>query len=249
MVVDPVPPERRKKASVKSLPGKSVRTDGTQEAPPDRNGRIPEPTVLRLPLYYRSLLDLKSAGVRIVSSDEMARRTGIKASQFRKDLSCFGEFGVQGVGYPVDRLLDRIADIMRINRTHPVVLVGAGNLGSALINYKGFPEWGFHIVQIFDASPARIGHRLGHVKIRDMADLPEPLQVPVGIIAVPAEGAARVCELLVQSGVRAILNFSGAKLPSSSGVVVRNVDLADELAVLAYYLSKTPNPERRSRRG
>lgn len=211
----------------------------TPRPPADKATKIPPPTVLRLPLYFRSLLDLKSAGTRIVSSEEMASRTGIKASQFRKDLSCFGEFGVQGVGYPVDRLLDRIATIMRINQTHPVVLVGAGNLGTALVNYKGFPEWGFHIVQIFDASPQRIGQTLGAVRIGDMAALPHPLYVKVGIIAVPAEGAPNVCNLLIASGVRAILNFSGAKLAAPKGVFIRNVYLADELAILAYYLSNS----------
>ncbi|MHB2018136.1 MAG: redox-sensing transcriptional repressor Rex [Candidatus Xenobia bacterium] len=198
--------------------------------------RIPEPTIQRLPLYYRALQELSGGQQRTVSSEDMAALTGVKASQFRKDLSCFGEFGVQGVGYSVQHLLERIAEIMRINQMQDAVLVGAGNLGSALVNHKGFPSWGFQIVAVFDNSPSRVGQRVGPLTVRDMSELPQPLGVPIGIIAVPAEGAVKVGQLLARSGIRGILNFSGTKLPHTPGVVVRNVDLTDQLAILSYYL-------------
>ena len=123
----------------------------------NRKDRIPGPTVARLPIYFRCLAELKERNVKIVSSGDIAAAAGIKASQFRKDLSYFGEFGIQGLGYPVEDLLKRITSIMQLDRRRRVVLLGAGNLGSALANFPGFSRWGFDIVHIFDSSPDKIG--------------------------------------------------------------------------------------------
>lgn len=203
----------------------------------ERRLRIPDPTIGRLPVYYRCCVELLEQGTAVVSSELMARRAGVKASQFRKDLSYFGEFGIQGLGYPVQQLRDRIAAIMQLDRTHRVVLVGAGNLGTALAGYPGFARWGFLVSCIYDQSPQRVGTHLCGLEIRDVAELPRPLDVDMGVLAVPASSAAEVAMLLVRSGVRALLNFSGVPLPVPPPVVVRNVDMNHELAILAYHLA------------
>lgn len=203
----------------------------------DKRDKIPDPTVARLPIYFRCLAELHENKVSIVSSVDIAERAGIKASQFRKDLSYFGEFGIQGLGYPVEHLLHRIASIMQLDRKHPVVLVGAGNLGSALANFPGFSRWGFEIAHIFDADPRKVGREIGGVEVHDIKELPRSLGVDVGVLAVPPQAAPSAADLLVRSGVKALLNFTGRTLAIDSGVVVRNVDLTHELAILTYHLT------------
>lgn len=203
----------------------------------EKRDKIPDPTVARLPIYFRCLAELHESKVSIVSSVDIAERAGIKASQFRKDLSYFGEFGIQGLGYPVEHLLHRIASIMQLDRKHPVVLVGAGNLGSALGNFPGFSRWGFEIAHIFDADPKKVGRTIGSIKVRSVDELPCPLGVDVGVLAVPPQAAAPAADLLMRSGVKALLNFTGRNLAHGSGVVVRNVDLTHELAILTYHLT------------
>ncbi|MEW6282245.1 MAG: redox-sensing transcriptional repressor Rex [Candidatus Eremiobacterota bacterium] len=203
----------------------------------ERRDKIPEPTIARLPSYFRCLVELRESDQNIVSSEEIASRAGVKASQFRKDLSYFGEFGIQGLGYPVRHLLDRIAAIMQLDQEHEVVLVGAGNLGSALAGFPGFLRWGFRIAHIYDQAPEKIGKRLHGVEIHDIRDLPKPLGVPLGIVAVPPLGAREAARLLIDSGVRALLNFTGTVLEHPPEVVVRNVDMTHELAILAYHLT------------
>lgn len=202
----------------------------------DKRQKIPEPTVSRLPVYFRRLSELKQTGVTIVSSEEIAAQAGIKASQFRKDLSYFGEFGIQGLGYPVSHLLDRISAIMQLNKVHKMVLVGAGNLGAALANYPGFARWGFTLTEVYDADPRKVGRRLGHLTIKDAGELPKELDASIGMIAVPAQAARDVAQLLVDSGVNALLNFSGSQIFAPEHVVVRNVDLTHELAILNFFL-------------
>jgi redox-sensing transcriptional repressor len=202
-----------------------------------RRERIPEPTVARLPIYFRCLADLKERNIKIVSSGDIASKAGIKASQFRKDLSYFGEFGIQGLGYPVEDLLDRITAIMQLDRRRRVVLLGAGNLGSALGNFPGFARWGFDVLHIFDSDPEKVGTDIAGIKVESVGDLPKPLNVELGILAVPPAAAQKCAELLTASGVKAILNFTSRPLVAPSGVVVRNVNLTHELAILAYHLS------------
>jgi redox-sensing transcriptional repressor len=161
----------------------------------------------------------------------------MKASQFRKDLSFFGEFGVQGMGYPVSQLLERICSILQLSAVHRVVLVGAGNLGAALLNYQGFPEWNFHITRVFDANPAKHGQLLAGLPIEDIGLLPMSLGCTMGIVAVPSGAAVATARVLVASGVRALLNFTGVKLDLPPSVSVRNVDLTNELSILSYKLS------------
>lgn len=202
-----------------------------------RRERIPGPTIGRLPIYFRCLADLKERNIKIVSSGDIAAEAGIKASQFRKDLSYFGEFGIQGLGYPVEDLLKKITSIMQLDRRRRVVLLGAGNLGSALGNFPGFSRWGFDVVHIFDSDPAKVGTELGGVPIEDISDLPKELEVELGILAVPPQAAQSCAELLLGSGVKAILNFTSRPLGAPEGVVIRNVNLTHELAILAYNLA------------
>ena len=201
----------------------------------------PGPTVARLPIYFRCLAELKERNVRIVSSGDIATAAGIKASQFRKDLSYFGEFGIQGLGYPVEDLLDRIRSIMRLDRRRRVVLLGAGNLGSALGNFPGFSRWGFDVVYVYDSADEKIGTTLNGIPVEDIGKLPKELDVELGILAVPPEAAQTCAELLTRSGVSAILNFTGRPLTAPKGTVIRNVNLTHELAILAYNLAGEPD--------
>lgn len=203
--------------------------------------RVPEPTIARLATYFRCLADLSDQEVGVVSSEEIAFRAGVKASQVRKDLSYFGEFGVQGLGYPVPRLLDRVASILQLDQQHRVALVGAGNLGTALAGFPGFARWNFHILWIFDSSPAKVGQEINKIKVEPTASLPRRLPADLGILAVPGPAAGDVARLLVDSGVTALLNFTGAHLHLGSSVFVRNVDLTHELAILAYH-ARRPDP-------
>ncbi len=201
--------------------------------------KVPNPTLERLATYYAILSDLKGNQVDTISSAEVEERTGIKAAQFRKDLSYFGEFGRPGLGYVVDELQDRIGHILKIEKTQPVLLIGAGNLGSALVGYPPLRADNFRIVAAFDNSANKIGKQLWDLTIRDAARIVEDnaaLGARLAIIAVPAGSAQAVAEQLVQAGIRNILNFAPVALRLPDDVTVRNVDFVQELAVLSFHL-------------
>jgi redox-sensing transcriptional repressor len=209
------------------------------------NGKVPVPTLERLATYVRFLIDLAHANVDTISSAEVEQQTGINAAQFRKDLSYFGEFGKPGVGYNVIDLQARIANILKIDREQRVVLVGAGNLGSALVGYPGLTEHRFNLVAVFDNNFGKIGRPLWNLEILDIVRMNEVnrrLGARIGIIAVPAAAAQGVCDLLVEAGIRAILNFAPVRLRVPEFVVVRNVSFLQELAVLSYHLSADQPP-------
>ncbi len=202
--------------------------------------KVPIPTLERLATYFRYLIDLESSHVETISSTEVEKQTGVNAAQFRKDLSYFGEFGKPGVGYNVVELQNRIAQILKIDRDQPVVVIGAGNLGSALVGYPGLREQRFHIVGVFDSSDQKIGHSVWDLKIRDVRELQganQQLRAKIAIIAVPAQAAQTVADLAINSGVRALLNFAPIILKVPDRIVVRNVSFLQELAVLSYHLS------------
>jgi redox-sensing transcriptional repressor len=204
------------------------------------NGKVPIPTLERLATYLRFLIDLDQANVETISSAEVERQTGINAAQFRKDLSYFGEFGKPGVGYNVAELQSRIARILQIDREQRVILVGAGNLGSALVGYPGLQEHRFNLVAVFDNNYGKIGRPLWDLEIRDIAsvkDTNQKLGARIAILAVPAPAAQKVAELLVDAGIHAILNFAPVLLRVPLTVYVRNVSFLQELAVLSYHLS------------
>jgi redox-sensing transcriptional repressor len=199
--------------------------------------RIPEATVARLAVYLRVLGGLADSGRGTVSSGELASAAGVNPAGLRKDLSHLGPCGTRGVGYEVATLRDRIAAVLGMETAHACVLVGIGNLGSALAGYGGFGSRGFEFVGLFDASPDRVGQRIGGLPVRPMAELEDVVAATgatVGVIATPAEVAQGVADRLARSGVRSILNFAPVTLAAPAGVDVRQVDLSVELQVLAF---------------
>jgi len=204
--------------------------------------KVPMPTLERLSTYLRYLLDMQAKGVYTILSADVERDTGVNAAQFRKDLSFFGEFGKPGVGYNVLELQQRIARILKVHREQPVILVGAGNLGTALVGYPGLRHHGFAISAVFDNNPSKIGKRLGDLAILDIHRLKEEtsrLQAKIGIITVPASEAQAVANMMVEADIKGILNFAPATLRVPEDVTVRNVYFIQELAVLSYYVARS----------
>lgn len=203
--------------------------------------KVPMPTLERLATYLTALTDLKVRNVETVSSTDIEERTGVNAAQFRKDLSYFGEFGRPGIGYNVADLHSRISRILNLERTQPVLLVGTGNLGSALLGYPALRAENFQIVGAFDSDPAKIGTRIWNLAVKSVDDLAEEnshLQARIGIVAVPAPAAQEVAMKLVEADVLTILNFAPVALKLPGEVTVRNVDFVQELAVLSFHLSR-----------
>ncbi|NRB73613.1 MAG: redox-sensing transcriptional repressor Rex [Verrucomicrobiales bacterium] len=203
---------------------------------------IPKRTVYRLSLYQRCLQKFLEQGVETVSSDDLATAAGVKSTQLRKDLGYVGQFGTRGLGYSVETLSAAISGVMGLSMLQPVVLVGVGNLGAALIRYGGFRKEGFEIIAAFDAEPANVKgptEEMG-VPVHHVSTLGEYVKehaVRVGIVAVPESAGQDVAETLVNSGVQAILNFSPAVLSVPEEVVVNHVDLAAELGSLGFFVN------------
>lgn len=205
---------------------------------------VPEIVVRRLPLYLRALTALAEAEHLITSSQELADKLGISSAQIRKDLSYFGEFGKQGMGYEVAYLRDQLRRILHVDRQWDMVLVGVGDLGHAIVNYGGFGRWDYRIVALFDNDAAKIGTTVGGVLVRDVEELEASLpalQVQIGIIAVPAPHAQEVAERLVQGGIRAILNYAPTNLNLPPEVRVHAIDPVVGLQGMSFYLA--PRPE------
>jgi redox-sensing transcriptional repressor len=207
----------------------------------DRGEHIPEATVARLPVYHRSLADLRLAGVTTVSSERLAELAGVNAAKVRKDLSYLGTYGTRGVGYEVEYLLVEVERVLGRTHTSPVVIVGLGNLGRALAHYDGFDDGGFPVVGLVDADPAKVGAEVaGHVvqPPSELGRLVREHGVEVGIIATPASGAQQVADAMVAAGVRSILNFAPAVVTVPEGVPLRKVDVATELQILSFYAER-----------
>jgi len=205
------------------------------EAKPPRKA-VPDPTLLRMCRYLR-ILERRDQST--ISSAAIAEAAGVNAAQVRKDLSFFGEFGQPGVGYDVGELLASLKRIMGLDREREVVVVGAGALGSALINYPGFEDRGFKIVALFDNNPAKVGHRLRGYEVMPFDRLGEVVadaDVSLAIVAVPRVAAQDVADALIAAGVKGILNFAPVALKVPDDVTVRSVDLTLQLETLAYYL-------------
>jgi len=200
---------------------------------------IPRKTVYRLSLYYRSLQRLKANQIATVSSAALAKAAGVKPTQLRKDLAYLGQFGTRGLGYDVDALSTKLTEALGTARLQPVILVGVGNLGAALLHYVGFAKEGFEIVAAFDADPSPERAAELRVPLLGMTAL-RPFvadrAVKMAILAVPATAAQEVINELVHAGIIGILNFSPALLQVPDGVVVNNVDLALELENLSYFI-------------
>ena len=200
---------------------------------------IPRKTVYRLSIYLRCLQRLKSNAIHTVSSETLAKVAGVKSTQLRKDLTYFGQFGTRGLGYDVEQLVQMISDLLGTNSLQPVILVGVGNLGSALLQYRGFQQEGFEIVAAFDLEADRKRARQVGQPIHGMPLLPEFVaqhRVRMAIIAVPATAAQEVANALVQAGITGILNFAPIVLQVPEEVMVNNVNLAIELENLSYFI-------------
>jgi redox-sensing transcriptional repressor len=202
-----------------------------------RPRNIPEATVARLAVYLRVLTAFVDGGRTSVSSGELAAAAGVNPAGLRKDLSYLGPCGVRGVGYEVSVLHSRISGALGLQRRRACVLVGIGNLGHALADYAGFGSRGFEFVALLDASPARVGERIGERTVLPVGELERVVgetAASIGVIATPAEVAQSVCDRLVAAGIRSILNFAPVALTVPPGVDVRKVDLSVELQVLAF---------------
>jgi redox-sensing transcriptional repressor len=200
--------------------------------------RIPEATVARLPVYLRSLLEAAEAKTPTISSERLADRAGVNAAKVRKDLSYLGSYGTRGVGYDVEYLLYQISRELGLTQDWPVVIVGIGNLGHALANYRGFSARGFRIAALFDSDPAKVGEVMGNLAVRPIDELDETARaehVAIGVITTPPQVAQEVADRLVAAGVTSILNFAPTVLSVPDYVSLRKVDLSIELQILSFY--------------
>lgn len=199
---------------------------------------MPPSTVVRLPGYLRALDALGAEGVVLTSSDELAGRAGVSSAQLRKDLSFLGSYGRRGIGYDVAHLAEQIGTVLGLTTQRRLVIVGIGNLGHALANYSGFAERGFAVVGLVDADPAVVGSVVAGLVVQppdELGALVSSTGASIGVIATPAAGAQRVCDALVAAGVVGILTFAPRALQVPEHVDVRAVDVASELAILAFH--------------
>jgi redox-sensing transcriptional repressor len=202
---------------------------------------IPRKTIYRLSIYLRCLARLHENGIETVSSEALAKAAGVKSTQLRKDLAYFGTFGTRGLGYEVAELYKKIADELGTSRLQPVILVGVGNLGLALLSYRGFEKEGFEIIAAFDAEPKRKRDKKLKQPIYGMDKLPEFVQqhvVKMAILTVPVAVVQEVTNALVRAGITGILNFAPIMLDVPEEVSVNNVNLAIELENLSYFIQE-----------
>jgi redox-sensing transcriptional repressor len=202
--------------------------------------KVAESTVRRLSLYLRFLEEFEEQGIDTISSEALAQRGGTTSAQVRKDLSFFGSFGKRGLGYAVPELAGRLREILGLERRYRVAMIGAGKIGSALVQYRGFKQRGFDIVAIFDVDPNKVGRQWNGLTVQHITDLERELgerPVDMAVLVTPAEAAQTVAERLVKLGVKAILNFAPLQLALPEDVVVKTVNLALELETLSYALT------------
>ena len=202
--------------------------------------KVAESTVRRLSLYLRFLEEFEGQGIGTVSSGALASRGGTTSAQVRKDLSFFGSFGKRGLGYPVPELADRMRDILGLKRRYRVGMIGAGKIGSALVQYRGFKQRGFDIVAIFDSDPSKIGSQWNGLTVQDIGTLEREVSrqsLDMAVLVIPGDVAQAVTDRLVALQVKAILNFAPVQLAVPDDVVVKTVNLALELETLSYALA------------
>ena len=202
--------------------------------------RIAESTVRRLSIYLRFLEEFEVRGLSTVSSEELARRGGTTSAQVRKDLSFFGSFGKRGLGYSVPELSSALREILGLGREWRVVIIGAGKIGAALAQYRGFRQRGYNIIAVYDSSPEKIGRSLEGIEIRDMSRFEADVaaeQPEIAVIAIPGEGAQEVLDRIVRTGIKAVLNFAPVQLHAPPDVTVKAVNMAMELEGLSFALT------------
>jgi redox-sensing transcriptional repressor len=202
--------------------------------------RIADSTVRRLSLYLRFLEEFEGRGLATVSSEELARRGGTTSAQVRKDLSFFGSFGKRGLGYSVPELATALRDILGLGKEWKVVIVGAGKIGAALAQYRGFRQRGFVITAAYDVNPDKIGRQLEGIEIRDMANFEADVAKDppdIAVLATPNEHAQEVLDRIARAGVKAVLNFAPAQLQATNDIAVKSVNMAMELEGLTFALT------------
>lgn len=204
---------------------------------------IPRPTINRLATYVQALESFVRDGVEVISSDLLARASGVNASQVRKDLAYFGEFGVRGVGYNVQGLMHAITSSLGVDREWRVALIGAGNLGRALLNHREFRQKGFNIMAVFDCDPFKIGDMVHGLEVHcteDLRPMVSSLGLEMGIITTPPERAQRACDHLLDAGITSILNFAPARITAPAHAHIEYVDFFHHLYALAFQTTQRP---------
>ncbi|MFQ5990315.1 MAG: redox-sensing transcriptional repressor Rex [Candidatus Methylomirabilales bacterium] len=205
--------------------------------------RIPEKAIARLSIYLRCLEELVTDGMTTVSSQQLAERFGLNSAQVRKDLAYFGQFGVRGLGYYTKELKNNLERILGLNQKWEVALIGLGNLGSALLKYRGFQQRGFRISLVFDIDSNKVGRRIGRIPVSHVERIVPLLRrrrIKMAVIATPARSAQAVTDQLVAAGVNAILNFAPTQLSVPKGIKVQNVDLSVMLKTLSFFTIHSP---------
>jgi redox-sensing transcriptional repressor len=200
---------------------------------------VPNIVVGRLPLYLRTLQLMNQEGRKVTSSQELGERLGISAAQIRKDLSQFGEFGKQGTGYNIDFLTDQLRQILHVNKVWDVAVVGIGDVGHALARYQGFSNRGFRIVLLFDNNHQKIGTNVGEFIIQDISTMVAQIRdagIHIAMLSVPVDQAQAVTNLLIEAGVKSILNYAPINISVPSGVRVQYIDPVLHLQRMTYYL-------------
>ena len=203
--------------------------------------QISKAVIKRLPRYYRYLGELLEDNVERISSNDLSKKMRVTASQIRQDLNNFGGFGQQGYGYNVKYLYTEIGKILGLDTVHPMIIVGAGNLGQALANYVEFEKRGFKLVGIFDVNPVLEGIAVREIEIQMISDLPFFLKennVEIAILTLPKNKAIDMADILIENGIKAIWNFAHVDLDTPDGVIVENVHLSESLMTLSYNLSQ-----------
>jgi redox-sensing transcriptional repressor len=203
------------------------------------NRNIPDIVIGRLPVYLRALTRLTDEGFEVTSSHELGKRLGISSAQIRKDLSHFGGFGKQGTGYHIPYLVEKLREVLKVNREWEVALVGVGDLGRAVAHYRGFSERGFNITCIFDNDPHKTGSTVGDLTIQPMTELRSTIQqrnIQIAMLAVPAAKAQEVAEQLIDIGILAILNYAPINLNVPEGVHVQHIDPVIHMQRMTFYL-------------
>jgi redox-sensing transcriptional repressor len=202
--------------------------------------RIADSTVRRLSAYLRFLEDFEGRGLTTISSEELAKRGGTTSAQVRKDLSLFGSFGKRGLGYSVPELSKQLSDILGLGREWRVVIVGAGKIGAALAQYRGFRQRGFVVLRAYDNNPDKIGKTVEGMAVSDISQIERDFareQPDIVVLAVPGDAAQRILDRVVKTGVKAVLNFAPTQLQAPPDVTVKTVNMAMELESLSFALT------------
>ncbi len=207
---------------------------------------VPKIVISRLPLYLRTLEFMIKHQKSFISSQDLSRQLGVSSAQIRKDLSHFGEFGKQGTGYNVIFLRNQLQRILQVDQRWSIAVVGAGDLGHALVNYPGFRDRNFDVKAIFDIAPDKIGTTIGHIPIKHPNEIPthiKTLDIKIAVIAVPAHAAQPIADLLIKADIRAILNYAPITLTVPSNVTIENIDPIIALQSMTYYLERENEEE------